>query len=197
MDAVFEKIITEYIDHQLGFTSDFISPQLGQALRKNLIQLDVDDELHQAGVGSAARLAFKPEIRKDKIFWLDNKINGPFELAFFERIDAFVQYLNQTCYTGITDYEFHYALYEPGGYYKKHKDQFKDNQKRQFTLITYLNDNWQEDDGGELVVYKNNGEEKIAPTMGKTVFFKSNELEHEVLPAKNSRMSITGWLRKG
>jgi SM-20-related protein len=30
---------------------------------------------------------------------------------------------------------------------------------------------------------------------GKGVFFKSGELEHEVLLANKMRMSITGWLK--
>jgi SM-20-related protein len=206
MNEQFERLITGYMDNQLGIASDFLTDELAIALQKNLIQLAQDDQLHQAGVGSAARLSFKPKIRKDRIFWLDNKKNGPFELAFFARIEEFIQYLNETCYAGITDYEFHYALYESGCFYKRHKDQFKDDNKRQFTLITYLNDNWQPGDGGELVVYKNKDpkdsiaskrEEIITPTIGKTVFFKSNELEHEVLHANTNRMSITGWLKKG
>ena len=32
---------------------------------------------------------------------------------------------------------------------------------------------------------------------GKSVFFKSNELEHEVLVTYLPRMSITGWLKTG
>ncbi len=203
MNENFEHLITGYLENQIGITNNFLTTELSIALQKNLLQLAAQDKLHQAGVGSSARLAFKPEIRKDQIFWLDQKVNGPFELAFFAQIEGFIKYLNETCYTGITDYEFHYALYEPGSFYKKHKDQFKDDAKRQFSMITYLNDNWQEGDGGELVVYKKAGpkdsigsEEKIAPTIGKTVFFKSNELEHEVLLSNTNRMSITGWLKK-
>jgi SM-20-related protein len=35
----------------------------------------------------------------------------------------------------------------------------------------------------------------ITPTQGKTVFFKSDELLHEVLVTQTTRMSITGWLK--
>jgi Rps23 Pro-64 3,4-dihydroxylase Tpa1-like proline 4-hydroxylase len=53
--------------------------------------------------------------------------------------------LNATCYTGITDYEFHYTLYEKGSFYKKHFDQFRNNDSRQYSMIMYLNTNWQKD----------------------------------------------------
>ncbi len=35
----------------------------------------------------------------------------------------------------------------------------------------------------------------LRPTQGKAVFFKSNELEHEVLLTNQTRISITGWLK--
>ena len=118
-------------------------------------------------------------------------------IVFLHLIESFIKYLNMSCYTGITDYEFHYAIYEPGSFYKKHKDQFRDNTQRQFSMISYLNEDWQDHDGGELKIYKSMGEEKIVPALGKTVFFKSNELEHEVLETNRPRLSLTGWLKKG
>ena len=127
--------------------------------------------------------------------WLDRDSQDITELQFFALMDDFVQYLNETCYTGITDYEFHYTLYEAGSFYKRHLDQFKNDQSRQFSMIMYLNENWQEGDGGELCVYHDAEEHKIAPTNGKCVFFKSSELQHEVLLTNKPRMSITGWLK--
>ena len=62
-------------------------------------------------------------------------------------------------------------------------------------MISYLNSNWQESDGGELLIHQLDQNLKIAPTHGKTIFFKSDELVHEVLVTQNTRMSITGWLK--
>jgi len=45
------------------------------------------------------------------------------------------------------------------------------------------------------MIHQENNNQKISPTQGKTVFFKSNELVHEVLVTQNTRMSITGWLK--
>ena len=111
-------------------------------------------------------------------------------------MDNLVIYLNQTCYTNIKSHEFHYSLFESGDFYRKHLDQFKDDSSRQFSIISYLNPNWEAKDGGELLVYQANNNQAISPTQGKTVFFKSSELEHEVLVTQQPRMSITGWLKR-
>lgn len=67
-------------------------------------------------------------------------------------------------------------------------------------MVIYLNENWQKDDGGELVIYKNlNHREQtipIYPKFGRLVVFESQFLEHEVLEVKRElRLSITGWLK--
>jgi len=110
-------------------------------------------------------------------------------------VENFIDYLNQTCYTGINDYEFHYAVYEEGNYYKKHRDQFNNDSDRKFSLINYLNEQWLEKDGGELLVYHDQHVQKISPRSQTGVFFKSNQMEHEVVAATRQRMSVTGWLK--
>jgi SM-20-related protein len=63
-------------------------------------------------------------------------------------------------------------------------------------MIMYLNTDWQLADGGELRIHHhNNHQQNISPENGRTVFFKSSELVHEVLCTQKSRMSITGWLK--
>jgi SM-20-related protein len=98
-------------------------------------------------------------------------------------------------YTDINGYEFHYAMYETGSCYKKHLDQFRNNSSRKYSLIFYLNEDWQENDGGELCIYDGGDVQKILPVTGKSVFFRSDELPHEVLVANRPRLSITGWLK--
>jgi SM-20-related protein len=129
------------------------------------------------------------------IHWLDRKHENQFENTFFDLMDAFVIYLNESCYAGIKDYEFHYTLYPIGSFYKKHLDQFQNNDSRQFSMIMYLNLNWRKEDGGELRIHHANHDQNISPTNGKIVFFRSSELEHEVLITNKARLSITGWLR--
>jgi len=63
-------------------------------------------------------------------------------------------------------------------------------------MVMYLNIGWITADGGDLCIFPNKIAQLIAPINGKSVFFKSNELEHEVLITNKARMSITGWLKR-
>ncbi|WP_243408699.1 2OG-Fe(II) oxygenase [Flavobacterium sp. WLB] len=183
------------MENKIGISERFISDELSNNLKQNLIDLNAASLLLAAGIGNSEKLSFDGKIRNDAIYWLDKKHNNVFENEFFDKIDAFVPYLNESCFAGITGYEFHYSLYEKGDFYLKHLDQFKNNSSRKYSMISYLNSNWKESDGGELMIHQNNSEQKISPIQGKTVFFKSNELVHEVLVTQNTRMSITGWLK--
>jgi Rps23 Pro-64 3,4-dihydroxylase Tpa1-like proline 4-hydroxylase len=197
MEEDFELLINSYIESNVGIAEHFLSTALAQHLKNNLTALHEKKMLIAAKVGNEGKLMEDKNVRSDSIYWLDRKHNNQYENDFFDRIDAFVVYLNNSCYTGITGYEFHYALYEKGSFYKKHKDQFQNNQNREYSLISYLNEGWLKSDGGELLIHQTGKNQTIAPTNGKTVFFKSNELEHEVLLTNQTRMSITGWLKRG
>jgi SM-20-related protein len=195
MESTFEALIATYIENKVGISENFLSNELADNLKQNIVALNQKSELIAAGIGNSGKLAFNTAIRSDVIYWLDKKHNNPFENQFFAQIEEFIKYLNISCYAGITGYEFHYSLYEKGDFYLKHLDQFKNNPSRKYSMISYLNNNWQESDGGELLIHQLDNNQKIAPTQGKTVFFKSDELEHEVLVTQNTRMSITGWLK--
>ncbi len=196
MENSFETLIASYIENKVGISEHFLSDELANHLKENLLSLNHNNLLLTAGTGNAEKLTHNTLVRSDVIYWLDKKHNNPHENAFFVQIEAFIDYLNTSCYAGITGYEFHYTLYEAGSFYSKHIDQFKDNSSRQFSMISYLNNNWSAKDGGELLIHQLNNNQKISPTQGKTVFFKSNELEHEVLVTQERRMSVTGWLKR-
>lgn len=197
MEADFEDLIAGFLANGIGISQHFLSDGLCEHLASNLLLLHEEDELKPAGVGNDSLLKHSQLIRKDRIYWLDKDHNDPYENQFFEKMDAFVAYLNATCYANIQSYEFHYSLYEAGDFYVKHLDQFKDNASRQYSMISYLNPDWVEKDGGELLVYQTDANQMISPTQGKTVFFKSSALEHEVLVTNGRRMSVAGWLKKG
>ena len=197
MEANFETLIASFIENNIGIDDDFLSADLCQHLKENMLTLNESDLMETAGVGNDGKMVFDNLIRNDKIYWLDKKHNNEFENAFLDQIDAFVAHLNKTCFTNIKSYEFHYSLYEIGSFYRPHFDQFEDDDKRQFSMVSYLNANWKNNDGGELQIYQNNNNQKISPIQGKTIFFKSHDLEHEVLVTNERRFSITGWLRRG
>lgn len=196
MKTSFETLIDSYIKNKVGISEDFLSDALCDNLKRHLLDLNTEDQMQAAAIGNDGKRKHDNLVRTDKIYWLDKAHNNPFENEFFDTMDAFVAYLNESCYTNITSYEFHYSLYEKGSFYRPHFDQFEDNSKRQFSMISYLNANWQTQDGGELFIHQKNNNQSISPTQGKTVFFKSDELEHEVLVTKERRMSVCGWLRR-
>lgn len=195
MEKIFDRIIDSFIADKVGITENFLNGPLAAHLKANLVALYANKQLLSAGTGTDAHIEQGNRFRSDIIYWLDRDHNDIHENSFFDLMDRFVAYLNATCYTGINSYEFHYTLYETGSFYKKHLDQFRNNDSRQFSMIMYLNDEWKESDGGELCVYSKEGFQHISPTNGKSVFFKSSELEHEVLLTNKPRMSITGWLK--
>ncbi len=195
MNEIFETIITSFLESRVGQIDSFLDEGLSGHLKDNLLLLFQGKQLKAAGIGNDAKLHMDKLIRSDVIYWLDRKHNDLYENSFFDFIDEFVKYLNETCYSGITGYEFHYAYYEKDSFYKRHLDQFRDNSSRSYSMIMYLNANWEAADGGELCIYHKDHSQVISPMNGKCVFFKSSELEHEVFLNNKPRMSITGWLK--
>ena len=195
MEIKFEEIISSFSEKRVGISNDFLTIELASNLKNRLLSLYANEALELAKVGNDHLLSHNKEIRNDKIFWLKKQDNNKYEHVFFDLIDAFVSYLNSTCFAGIKSYEFHYAIYEKGAFYKKHIDQFKSDESREFSMIIYLNEGWTVGDGGELKIFHQTNIQVISPKNKKCVFFKSNELPHEVLPTNVSRMSITGWLK--
>jgi SM-20-related protein len=197
LENAFDALIDSYLENKVGITDHFLTDSLAGHLKANLSALFADNQFRPAGIGNNTIQAHNNQIRRDQIYWLDRGHNDAHENGFFDMIDQFVAYLNSTCYAGITGYEFHYAMYETGSFYKKHLDQFRDDGSRAFSMIMYLNADWAEKDGGELCIYHADHTQMIAPNNGKCVFFKSSELEHEVLQTNQPRLSITGWLKSG
>ncbi len=195
MEKIFNNLINSFITNKVGIAENFLSPSLALHLKENLTTLYAEKLLQAAGTGNLANVQYDDLFRSDIIYWLDREHNNEHENSFFDLMDKFVIFLNESCYTGITGYEFHYTLYEEGSFYKKHIDQFRHSDSRQYSMVMYLNSDWKLNDGGELCIHHDDRIENITPVNGKTVFFKSSELAHEVLVSHKPRMSITGWLK--
>ena len=191
----FEAIIDGIVDHNYAVVEGLFEQEVLSGLKQELLRLLEEEEFKRAGIGNQFNLTEEKAIRSDKIHWIENGSEQPSESAFVDRVGQFSNYLNRTCYTGIHDWEFHYACFEKGNFYKRHLDRFKNDESRKFSVVTYLNDDWKEEDGGTLVLYLPPGDVKIAPRWGTTVIFKSDLIEHEVLPANRNRYSVTGWLK--
>ena len=196
LQKIFDELIDSFLKDKVGIAENFLSISLSNHLRDNLFDLLKNNQLAAAGIGNQKVVDHDKLIRSDQIYWLDRKNDNIHENEFFDLMDLFVTYLNETCYTGITGYEFHYTLYEKGAFYLKHLDQFRNNDSRKYSMIIYLNNSWNTIDGGELCVHHHADRlQLITPNEGKSVFFKSDELVHEVLLTHRKRLSITGWLK--
>jgi SM-20-related protein len=196
MTNPFDLLIDTYLDTKVGIDAGFLTQRLSNGLQENILQLQRDKMMTTAGIGNEEVKDVKQKMRGDKIYWMDKSHDNIYEQEFLQLAEDFIGHLNSTCYTGINGYEFHYAVYEEGSSYKRHKDQFKNDNNRKYSLINYLNNNWLEEDGGQLLVYRDETVQRISPHSQTAVFFKSDEMEHEVTKANRSRMSITGWLKQ-
>lgn len=195
MNEKFELLINSFIDNKVGISEDFLSKPLAKILKNNIENLNNDGLMLNAGIGNRLNKSENKKIRSDKICWIEKKNKYDHEKEFIDQIENFIDYMNKTCFTNIKGYEFHYALYEIGSFYKIHKDQFQNDSSRKFTLVNYLNEAWNEDDGGELVIYQDEQVQKILPNNQKSVFFQSDKIDHEVKVSSKLRMSVTGWLK--
>jgi SM-20-related protein len=196
MSNPFDLLIDSYLDDHIGIDKNFLTEKLSAGLQQNILQLQEDNMMTFAGVGNQAAKDSNQQMRGDKIYWLDKSHDNIFEQEFLQLAEDFIDRLNNTCYAGINASEFHYAVYEEGSFYKRHKDQFQNNDHRKYSLINYLNENWLEEDGGQLLVYQDENVQRIMPQSQTAVFFKSNEMDHEVIKANRTRMSVTGWLKR-
>ncbi|MCM4160143.1 2OG-Fe(II) oxygenase [Antarcticibacterium flavum] len=199
-NPLYEKIISGLLEDQYCIVEDFFDAEEIQVLRRSLLQKYEEDNFKKAAIGNKLNETIEKAVRGDFILWINEADAGEAERIFFNKINSLVSYLNKTCFLGILQKEFHYAVYPEGTFYKRHLDTFQNDDRRKLSLVCYLNDeDWAPENGGELVIYKEeNGVEtakSIYPFPGRVVIFESQLLEHEVKPVKTTRLSITGWLK--
>ncbi|MAG86438.1 MAG: oxidoreductase [Flavobacteriaceae bacterium] len=194
----YEQIIGDLLEKQYSIVDDFFDPLEILKLRSSLLHKYEEDKFKKSAIGNRTNELIEKAIRGDFILWMNEAEAGETEKIFFHKINNLIEYLNRTCFMGILHKEFHYAVYPKGTFYKRHLDTFQNDSRRKLSIVSYLNDeNWLKTNGGELVIYKEDGsEEVIYPLPGRVVIFESQILEHEVKEVKNSeRLSITGWLK--
>lgn len=196
MEDKFEILVQGLLDKGYGTIQGFLDREHVSSLRRSLTERHEKGEMKKAGIGNKFAYQQNVEVRGDRIFWLEKDDATEAEIKFLDIVDSFMAYLNATCYEGLGSHEFHYALYDKGSLYRRHLDRFRTDSGRKYSLVTYLNDDWVPDDGGQLILYFEGGNVELLPEGGRTVFFKSDEVEHEVMPSNRHRMSIAGWLKR-
>ena len=195
LELDFTDIIEALAGSGIGIFPDFIDSNIVASLRHDLITLPAG-ELTPAAIGRERHQQTNERVRSDKTRWLEG--DTPIQLYYLSLMTRLKQALNRQLFLGLKDYESHYALYQTGDFYKKHVDAFAGRSNRRITTVLYLNEEWQSDQGGELLVYPQQGGQvlhRILPVGGTLVCFLSEDFPHEVLPAHSDRLSIAGWFR--
>jgi SM-20-related protein len=196
-----EKLLSQFEKIANGLASDGISVVDDFLSREEVVSIIATDEFKngllrfkKAGIGKAQEKQINESIRGDYIQWIDHAKTAPEIRLYLQRLSQLMIFVNQSLFLSLKDFEVHMTIYPTGSFYKRHLDQFKKEDHRKLSVICYLNENWMEDEGGQLRVYFPTGMKDFFPVGGKLVCFRSDLLEHEVLPATRNRLSLTGWL---
>ncbi|WOI53661.1 2OG-Fe(II) oxygenase [Parvularcula sp. LCG005] len=202
-----------------------LSPALVTALRDEAIRLDAASVTKDAGVGRGADYQQDRNIRRTRITWLDG--SSPVQIAFLRYCETLRQAMNRELFAGLQSFEAHYAIYPPGGHYTRHLDAFAHPSRpagerpirghtpknRVMSLVCYLNEAWDEADGGTLALWDHvpvdptSGQtmlaalDRIPPTAviqprgGDILLMRSEAIPHEVRETIRTRYGIAGWWR--
>ncbi|MHA3053304.1 2OG-Fe(II) oxygenase [Acinetobacter sp. ANC 4640] len=133
------------------------------------------------------------QIRSDHILWIND--NLPIAEQHVTTLMHLAQELNQVFFFGIREVEAHFACYNAGEFYALHRDNPQKKNDRMISAVLYLHPEWHEDWGGQLRLQdKQQNWHILEPKPNRIALFQS-DLLHEVLAAKQQRLSITAWMR--
>ncbi|MGQ3889759.1 2OG-Fe(II) oxygenase [Legionella sp. CNM-1927-20] len=187
-------LVNQLYEQGFYIGDQFLEEESAQLLRCRALELMKRNEFRAAKIGSLTNTTYNESIRTDKIYWLES--NSPNTQHFWQIITQIKTRLNKTLYLGLNEFEVHFAFYQAGTFYRKHIDQFKDKKNRKISFVYYLNADWQDSFGGQLLIYDEQNKliTSISPTWNRFICFLSH-LPHEVNKTTMDRLSITGWLK--
>jgi SM-20-related protein len=194
-EVLFESIAQDLIQTGCSINEGAIPQALADALAQEVKGL-ASEKFKKAGIGREQDFVRNETVRSDEIAWISEETEAG--KAWLEWASQLQSYMNRRLYLGLFSFESHFAHYSAGDFYQRHLDAFKGQSNRTLTLVAYFNKDWTQEDGGELVVYKDQDDQegqKVLPSFATLVVFLSEEFPHEVLPAKKDRYSIAGWFR--
>lgn len=199
-EDVLERIALEVADRGWSVTEGFLPPLLVSQLASDLQEQWQAGAFRHAGIGRGKDLRIQPEVRTDRVNWLEPARCTGAQQLYLNVLEELRLTLNRRLFLGLFEFEGHQAIYPPGSFYRKHLDQFRGTEQRTVTCILYLNQQWQKEDGGQLLIYADPLDEsrydETLPVGGRLVTFLSARFVHEVLPARRERLSITGWFKR-
>ena len=194
MNPVFEAIADGLAENGYAVSDQFFNANEVTAILQSGDFNDSVQRFKKAGIGKKQDAQINEAIRGDYIHWLDRNTSSDAIQVYLNRLNDLTQFLNQSLFLSLKDVEVHLTVYPAGTFYKRHLDQFKKDDHRKLSVICYLNENWTEENGGQLRMHLPGGASDIFPLAGRLVCFRSDQIEHEVLAANRERLSITGWM---
>lgn len=194
MNTTFDAIVDGLAEQGYAIVDQFLSQHEVEAIIGLGNFQTAETQFKKAGIGNNKSVQIQEAIRGDYIQWLD-KTNAPEAVrVYLSRLEELTQVINRTLFLSLKDMEVHMTVYPVGSFYKRHLDQFKQDDHRKLSVICYLNTAWKEEHGGQLRMYLPDRSLDILPLAGRLVIFRSDQIEHEVLPAMRQRLSVTGWM---
>lgn len=189
-------IIENLCDKGFHIIDNFLSPECYQALRSYAQEMNLQNQFTQAKIGRRSQLQHNMTIRSDSILWIDDDSSSKEVQHYIEKMSELARLFNKHLYLGLAELELHFAVYQPGSFYRRHVDQFSTAKARKISCVYYLNDNWQAEFNGELSLYdtENNLLQHVLPLGNRLICFNS-ELPHEVKPTTQTRYSIATWMK--
>lgn len=201
----FEELLLDNIADALGQQGfiqlqQFLPPWLAEQLLYEAKRLALD-KFKPAAIGRHTSQQINSKVRTDSTLWF--KGNSAPQQAYLKWMEQLRVGLNRRLFMGLFDFECHFSHYSKGDFYHRHLDAFKENttqarSNRVLSTVFYLNPNWVENDGGELLLY---ADEQLSPLLivppvfNDCVIFLSDTFPHEVLTSNSVRYSIAGWYR--
>lgn len=199
--SLFESISYDIVDKGYSIQPYALPKNLTALLMQHITELP-EESFKRAGIGRVKEYTISNSVRMDSISWITS--DSVASCAWIKWTASLQDFLNRRLFLGLFSFESHFSHYAKGDFYKKHKDAFKGEENRVLSVVVYLNENWSDADGGELVIYNeqlpaasvaNETKVTVTPNLGTIIVFLSEEFPHEVLPAKCDRYSIAGWFR--
>lgn len=128
---------------------------------------------------------------EDDTSWLYKKIMKKIKEVNSDNFDYLLTFMEMLQFTEYDEKnEGMYTKHDDAGH-KEHIDNSVDIRKLSFSI--QLSDE-KDYEGGELILYNDEGFKKMSKTKGSIIFFSSN-IEHEVKPVtKGKRYSLVGWV---
>ncbi len=199
------KTLNNHIKAEIGrnlrengfWVGQLLSPELNESLLVDAQTYHHQHKFKKAAIGSQHNKLISDSIRGDETCWIEGEslTQQTFMAFMLELKNVFESHFP----IPLNNFDGHYSYYPSGTFYRKHWDNARQSNHRMFSVVNYLNPEWQPGDGGELVLFNPENDAElihIHPTFGNTAIFFSTDFPHEVTETYKPRYSLTGWFHQ-